>query len=172
MNGAKNDPSERSSKRQHGDDRAERRDEEELEVPDLTEDAFEEYGEDAGVDYDSDYDEEYEDRTPGDEDYPVDRYPEKYSPQDFPKADLEDVSTNYTEGGYEDENRSADNIVSDLDMGEAVYYERDNDYEHMDGPVEDDEELNDEDGYELEEPELEERMIRQQVEEDEEEDER
>ena len=103
------------------------------------------------------------------DDYPDDTYPENMS-----EDDLEDTSTEYTEAEFHDEQRTGEKLVNDIDLGEALYYERDNDVHHMDGPIDEDERLDEDDdearegAYSESDPDLEEHLVRESIEENEE----
>lgn len=54
-------------------------------------------------------------------------------PENLREDDLSDDTTEYSEAEFHDETRAAEHEVEDLDLGEALYYEKDLDYQHMDG---------------------------------------
>jgi len=54
-------------------------------------------------------------------------------PENLREDDLSDDTTEYSEAEFHDETRMAEHVVEDLDLGEALYYEKDLDYQHMDG---------------------------------------
>jgi hypothetical protein len=54
-------------------------------------------------------------------------------PENLLEDDLSDDTTEYSEAEFHDETRIAEHVVEDLDLGEALYYEKDLDYQHMDG---------------------------------------
>lgn len=60
-------------------------------------------------------------------------------PENLLEDDLSDDTTEYSEAEFHDETRMAEHVVEDLDLGEAFYYEKDLDYQHMDGKGFDDE---------------------------------
>lgn len=54
-------------------------------------------------------------------------------PENLLEDDLSDDTTEYSEAEFHDETRMAEHVVEDLDLGEALYYEKDLNYEHLDG---------------------------------------
>lgn len=54
-------------------------------------------------------------------------------PENLREDDLSDDTTEYSEAEFHDETRMAEHVVNDIDLGEALYYEKDLDYQHIDG---------------------------------------